>query len=81
MNICPLWKAASTAVYLKKQNPQSTDDDLFVELKRLKPHLNDSDKLIGISKSKEILFLPEYLTEEIKRELDLWDKIEDTSLA
>ena len=50
-----LMEAAATTVYLKQQNRQLSDDDLFVELKRLKPHLSDSDKLIGITKSKALL--------------------------
>jgi hypothetical protein len=50
--------------------------DLFVELKRLKPHLTDSDKLVGITKSKALLFKPEYLTDEIKKELDAWNNID-----
>jgi uncharacterized protein YwgA len=71
-----LMEATSTIVYLKKQNSQLDDDDLFVELKRLKPHLSDSDKLIGITKSKGLLFKAEYLTDDIKTELGIWDKID-----
>ena len=71
-----LMEATSTAVYLKQHLPQLSDDDLFAELKRLKPHLTDSDKLIGITKSKALIFKREYLTEEIKKELDAWDNID-----
>jgi uncharacterized protein YwgA len=71
-----LMEAASTVVYLKIQNPDLTDDDLFVRLKWLKPHLTDADRTIGITKAKELLFKPEYLTEEIKKEMDEWDRIE-----
>jgi hypothetical protein len=48
-----------------------------VKLKRLKPHLTDSDKLIGITKSKALLFKLEYLTNEIREELAAWDNIDD----
>jgi|SRR5208337_4123490 len=71
-----LMEAASTIVYLKKQNPELTDDDLFVRLKWLKPHLTDADRTIGITKAKELLFKPEYLTEEIAKEMDEWDRLE-----
>ncbi len=72
-----LMEATSTTIYLKQQTPESSDDDLFVELKRLKPYLTDSDKLIGITKSKGLLFKPEYLTEEIKKELAAWDSLDN----
>lgn len=72
-----LMEATTTTVYLKKRNPPLSDDDLFVELKRLKPHLTDSDKLIGITKAKALLFEPEYLTEELKKEMAAWDNIDD----
>jgi uncharacterized protein YwgA len=71
-----LMEATATTIYLIQQTPQISDDDLFVALKRLKPHLTDSDKLVGITKSKALLFKPEYLTEEIKKELDAWDNID-----
>jgi uncharacterized protein YwgA len=71
-----LMEAASTIVYLKKQNPELTDDDLFVRLKWLKPHLTDADRIIGITKAKELLFELEYLTEEIAREMDEWDRLD-----
>jgi len=71
-----LMEATSTIVYLKKQAPELTDDDLFVRLKWLKPHLTDSDRTIGITKAKELLFEPEYLTEEIAKEMDEWDRLE-----
>jgi hypothetical protein len=69
-------EATSTAVYFMKQNPRITEDDLFMSLKRLKPHIGDSDRVVGITKAKELLFKPEYLTEEIKREMDEWDRVE-----
>ncbi len=71
-----LMEAASTAVYLVKQNPKITEDNLFLSLKLLKPHIGDSDRVVGITKAKELLFKPEYMTEEIKREMDEWDRVE-----
>jgi hypothetical protein len=47
-----------------------------MSLKWLKPHIGDSDRVVGITKAKELLFKPEYLTEEIRREMDEWDRVE-----
>jgi uncharacterized protein YwgA len=71
-----LMEAVSTIVYLKTQNPELTDDGLFVRLKWLKPHLTDGERTIGITRAKELLFKPEYLTEEIAKEMDEWDKLD-----
>jgi hypothetical protein len=71
-----LMEAASAAVFFMKQNPSITEDNLFMSLKWLKPHIGDSDRVVGITKAKELLFKPEYLTEEIRREMDEWDRVE-----
>jgi uncharacterized protein YwgA len=71
-----LMEAASTAVFFMTQNPSITEDNLFMSLKWLKPHIGDSDRVVGITKAKELLFKPEYLTEEIKRETEEWDRVE-----
>jgi hypothetical protein len=71
-----LLEATSTAVYLMQQNPDRNDDSLFMSLKWLKPHLSDSDRVVGIAKAKELLFNPDYLTDELKREMAEWDKLE-----
>jgi hypothetical protein len=47
-----------------------------MNLKQLKPHIGDSDRVIGITKAKELLFKPEYLSEDLKREMDEWDRLE-----
>ncbi len=71
-----LMEATSTIIYLKKETPALPDDDVFVKIKRLKPYLSDSDRLIGITRAKELLFQPGYITDEIRREMELWDNIE-----
>lgn len=71
-----LMEAASTAVFFMRQTPSIAEDTLFINLKWLKPHIGDSDRVVGITKAKELLFKSEYLTEEIKRELDEWDRVE-----
>jgi len=70
-----LMECTSTVVYLIKENPNLKDDDLFAKIKSLKPYLSDSTCVIGISKAKELLFRPEYYTDELKREMDEWETL------
>jgi len=72
-----LLEATSTIVYLVKQEPNISDDELFTRMKWLKPHIRDTERIIGITKAKELLFKDEYMTEEIKREIDEWDRIDE----
>lgn len=72
-----LMECTSTVVYLMKEKPNLKDDDLFAKIKSLKPYLSDSTYVIGISKAKELLFKPEYYTDELKREIDEWERVED----
>ena len=71
-----LEEATAVAVTLMKQNPDLGDDDLFLTLKQLEPHIDDSDLVVAITRAKEALFKPEYLTDELKQEMDEWDRIE-----
>ena len=71
-----LMESTSTIVFFTKENPNLTDDNLFAKLKLLKPHLSDYNSVIGISKAKELLFKPEYLTNAIRREMEEWDRFD-----
>lgn len=59
-----------------KQKPDFEDDALLLTLKQLKPHLGDSDLVVAITRAKEALFKPEYMTNEIMQEMDEWDRLE-----
>jgi len=72
-----LLECISTAVYLKMENIELQDNDIFLSIKKLKPHLGEYLTLRGITKAKELLFKPEFLTEEIKKEIQLWDRADD----
>jgi len=72
-----LMECTSTVVYLMKENPNLGDGDVIAKLRSLKPHLGDSTCVIGISKAKELLFRPEYLNEELRKEIEDWCKIHD----
>ncbi len=71
-----LLEATTTAVYLIKKNACKSEDSLFLSLKLIKPHISDSDRVIAISKAKELLFKPDYLNNELKQEMDEWDRLE-----
>lgn len=70
-------EAISTAYYFKYYNEALLDDDLFEKTKAEKPYISDKIIVIAINALKKLLFKPEYLTEDIKKELALWDNIND----
>jgi hypothetical protein len=72
-----LMECTSTVVYLMKDSSGITDDELFTCIRSLKPYLSDSTCVIGINKAKELLFRPEFLTDELRDEIEKWDKAED----
>lgn len=72
-----LLEAISTVLYFKNYNSKFLDDDLFEKTLDEKPFLSDKIVIIAINLVKKLEFKPEYLTEEIQEELDLWDKAED----
>jgi uncharacterized protein YwgA len=72
-----LMECTATVVYVMKEMPEIRDFDLLAKIKMLKPFLNDSIHVIGISKAKELLFKQEYLDADLKREIDEWDNSRD----
>jgi hypothetical protein len=70
-----LMEATSTFVYLIKVGIVQ-DDEIIKRIRVIKPHLNYENLIIGLSRAKELLFKPEYLTEDLKREGDQWESIE-----
>ena len=69
-------EAVSTITYLKEENPDFSDDDIFATVKNMKPHLKESMIIISNNIAKELLFKPEFLTDEIRKELDMWDNVD-----
>ncbi len=70
-----LMEATSTIVYLIKERNIIDDGNLLIRMKALKPHLRDTHRIIGLTRAKELLFREEYLTPEIRREMETWDNI------
>jgi len=71
-----LLEAVSTITYLKEENPDYSDDDIFAMVKNMKPHLKEYMIIISNNIAKELLFKPEFLTDEIRKELDMWDNVD-----
>lgn len=69
-------ESTSTFVYIITQESGTEDDEIFVRSKTLKPHFSDSQLIIGMTKAKQLLFKDEYLTDELKQEIDMWDNLE-----
>jgi len=72
-----LLECTSTIVYFMKEHPELTDDDIFARTKSLKPYLSEYACVAGVTKAKELLFKPDYLTEELRSEIEQWDRIDD----
>ena len=70
-------EAISTAYYFKYYNEALLDDEIFEKTKAEKPYISDKIIVIALNTIKKLLFKPEYLTEDIKKELALWDNIND----
>lgn len=70
-----LLEAVSTIIYLKAENPNYSDDDIFATVKSIKPHLKEYMIITSNNISKELLFKPEFLTDEIRKELEMWDNV------
>jgi len=69
-------EAVSTIIYLKEENPDFSDDDIFATVKNMKSHLKEYMIITSNNIAKELLFKPEFLTDEIRKELDMWDNID-----
>jgi len=72
-----LMECTSTIVYFLKENPNLTDGELFEKTRLLKSYLSEYICITSLTKAKELLFEPTYLTEDLRRELEQWDEIDD----
>jgi uncharacterized protein YwgA len=69
-----LMEAITTIIY---ENIVYSDmEEIIKRVKKLKPHLNDSIIISAVDLAKRFLFKNEYLTEEIKREIEAWDNFD-----
>lgn len=50
-------------------------DKVVAKIKKIRPHVSEEEILDGINVAKKLQFKPEYFTEEIKQELELWNNV------
>ena len=50
-------------------------DKVVAKIKKSRPHVSEEEILDGINVAKRLLFKPEYFTEDIKQELELWNNV------
>ena len=53
------------------------DDEIIAEIRKEKPNLSGFDILIGLNEAKRLQFKPSYVTDEIRKEIELWEEIPD----
>ena len=71
-----LLECASTMVYFMRQEPEITDDAILTKIRSIKHHLSDSTRTIGLTKAKQLLFRPEFVTDDLRKEMEEWDRID-----
>ena len=63
--------------YMGKLYRMRRKKKISYEKKALKPYLCDSTIGIATNQVKELFFKPDYLTDDIKEEIEAWDSVED----
>ena len=71
-----LLESTSTFAIIMNQPSYLDDNEINRIFKTAKPHITDKQRIIGLNKAKQLLFKDEYLSKELKEEMDLWDSIE-----
>ena len=65
----------SAVIIVIKNNLQYNDvKDTINRVKQIRPELSDYDIIAGINIARRIMFREDYMTEEIKREIDMWER-------
>jgi len=64
------------SIIIEKNLAYEDFDKVINEIKKIKPNLSESEIIEAINVAKRLLFKPEYLTEDIKKELKLWDNVD-----
>ena len=64
------------SIIIEKNLAYEDIDKVISEIKKIKPNLSEGEIIEAINVAKRLLFKKEYLTEDIKKELKLWDNID-----
>jgi len=66
----------AVSIIIEKNLAYENANKVINKIKKVKPHLSEDEILEGINVAKRLLFKEEYLTDEIKKELELWDNVD-----
>jgi len=66
----------AVSIIIEKNLAYEDMNKVINKIKKVKPNLSEEEILEAINVAKRLLFKPEYLTEDIKKELKLWDNID-----
>jgi len=64
------------SVIIEKNLTYEDIEKVINEIQGIKPNLSEEEILEAINMAKNLLFKEEYLTDEIKKELKLWDNVD-----
>jgi hypothetical protein len=64
------------SIIIEKNLAYEDFDKVISEIKKIKPNLSEDEIIEAINVAKRLLFKEEYLTEDIKKELKLWDNVD-----
>ncbi|MDA8055736.1 MAG: hypothetical protein M0Z77_08855 [Thermoplasmatales archaeon] len=70
-------EAISSIIYLDLV--YDFQEDVVAEIKPIKPHIGHDTVLLAQNLTKMLLFKEEYLTEDIVKEMQIWDALDDDS--
>ncbi len=70
-------EAIATILFLKKNDPDLLDDEVFQRIKEIKGYISDKILIIALNTVKKLNFKEVYLTKDMQEELELWDRAED----
>ncbi len=64
------------SIIIEKNLAYEDFDKVISEIKKIKPNISENEIIEAINVAKRLLFKEEYLTEDIKKELRLWDNVD-----
>jgi uncharacterized protein YwgA len=70
-------EAIATILFLKQEEPDLLDDEVFQRVKEIKEYISDKILIIALNTVKMLNFKEKYLTKDIQEELEVWDRAED----
>ena len=69
-------KLKALTIIISENLTYAPEDEVIQKMKEKMPELTESEILEWINCAKRLLFREEYLTDEIKKELKLWENVE-----